>query len=247
MENKDISKIALERIKEGGIKPISRNIFNIKRVLFWALIFITLVVSALTFSLVLSNLFNNDWDLYDKYGFNFILKTLPYFWFVAFIIFIILGEYYYRKTLLGHRRDLMVVVGIYLLYTVFFGSLLYFIGVDDYVEQSLIKNAPGTNSFILNRHEIWMHPEGGLLSGEIMLVNDNEIQVIDINNFIWIVNTKDAFSHGKVKVEVGEKIKILGDKMENNIFNAEEIRPWIGIGFDDSKKVLNIKSSGIMR
>ena len=243
MENKNISQIALERIKEQGIKPISRNVFSIKKVLFWALVSVALVVSALTFSLILSSIFNNDWDLYGKFGFNFILKTLPYFWFVSLAVFIIFGEYYYRKTLLGHRRDLVLVVGVYLLYTVFFGSLLYFVGIDDYIEQSLTNNIPGSSSFLLNRHGIWLHPEEGFLSGEIMLIGDNEIQIIDTNDSIWIVSTKDALSHGKVKIEVGEKVKILGDKIDDSIFNAEEIRPWIGVGFNNSKKALNIQPS----
>lgn len=241
MENKNISQIALERIKGEGIKPISRKIFSIKRVLFWLAVALSLVVTALAFSLILSALFNNDWDLYNKLGFNFILKTLPYFWFLSLIIFIILGEYYYRKTLLGHRRNLFMVLGIYILYTVVFGEIFYLVGIGSFIEKSLLDNAPSYSNFVLNRHEVWLHPEEGLLSGTIVLVGDNEVELIDINGSVWIVNTERAFSYGNVNVEVDEKVKILGDKVEDNIFDAEEIRPWVGTGLNSQKKALNTK------
>ena len=240
MENKNISQIALERIKGEGIKPISRNVFNVKRVLFWLMVAISLVITALAFSLILSALFNDDWDLYGKLGFNFILRTLPYFWFVSLIVFIILGEFYYRKTLLGHRKNLLIILGVYLLYVVFFGGIFYLVGIGSFIEQALLENAPVYSNFILNRHEVWLHPEEGLLSGEIVIVDGNEIELIDTNGSVWIINTEEAFTNGNVKLEVGEKVKILGDKVEENIFNAEEIRPWIGVGMNSQRKALNI-------
>ena len=105
MDNKNISQIALERIKGEGIKPISRIVFSTKRVLFWVAVAVALVVSALAFSLILSALFNNDWDLYNKFGFSFILRTLPYFWFISLVVFIILGEFYYRKNINKNFKD----------------------------------------------------------------------------------------------------------------------------------------------
>ncbi|MEI7688646.1 MAG: hypothetical protein WCI91_00495 [Candidatus Nomurabacteria bacterium] len=240
MENKNISQIVLERIKGEGIKPISKKVFNIKRVLFWLAVAFSLVISALAFSLILSALFNNDWDLYGKFGFSFILKTLPYFWLVSLLVFIILGEFYYRKTSLGYRRNLSIILGFYLLYTIIFGIMFYFVGIGNFIEQSLLDNAPSYSNYILNRHEVWLHPEEGLLSGEIVLLGDNELELIDTNGSVWVINTEEAFTNGDVKLEVGEKIKILGDKVEENIFNAEEIRPWVGIGMNSKRKALNI-------
>jgi hypothetical protein len=241
MENKNVSQIAFEKIKEKGIKPISRKIFSIKRVLFWLIVALSLIITAIAFSLILSALFNNDWDLYGKFGFNFMFRTLPYFWFIFLIIFIILGEYCYRKTLLGHRKNLLMILGIYFLYTVFFGGVFYLVGIGSFIEQSLLNNAPTYSNFMLNRHEVWLHPEEGSLSGSIILVGEDEVGLIDINGSVWIVNIKDAFTYGKINMEIGEKVKILGCKVEENVFNAEEIRPWIGVSLNSPKKALNIK------
>ncbi len=227
MENKNISQIAFERIKGEGIKPISRKVFSVKRVLFWVVVISSLIVGAFTFSLILSALFNNDWDLYNRFGFNFILKTLPYFWFVSLIIFTILGEYYYRKTLLGHRRQFIVIMGVYMVSSIAFGTVFYLVGVGSSIEQSLFERAPNYSNYILNRHGVWSHPEEGLLSGVIISIGENQIKVLDPNNFIWTVNLNNTVIHGSFDMGVGERINMIGDKVDIDIFNAEEIRPWM--------------------
>ncbi|NVN97460.1 hypothetical protein HXX01_04520 [Candidatus Nomurabacteria bacterium] len=229
MENKNISQIVLERIKGEGLKPISRSVFSIKRVLFWTAVTISLIIGAFVFSLILSGLFNNDWDLYNKFGFNFILKTFPYFWLGSLIIFVILGEYYYRKTLHGYRHTLIVVVGAYMASSIIFGSLFYVLRVGEVIEKSLVDVPLVYRNIILNRHEVWTHPEEGLLSGKITKIGDGEIEMIDSNGNLWIIDTTSSTNRGKVEIEVGERIKILGDIIDENNFIADEIRPWVGV------------------
>lgn len=226
MENKNISQIAFERIRGECIKPISRKIFSIKRVLFWVAVAVSLIVGAFIFALVLSGFFNNDWYLYNKLGFGFILKTLPYFWIISLCVFTILGEYYYRKTLLGHRRSFIFIMEVYMISTTIFGSILYSFGTDEFIENYIANKAPGYSSFILNRHEVWSHPEDGLLSGTITKVGDGEIEIIDFNGLVWIINTKDSFIDSQTLIEVGRNVKIVGENTINNIFNADEIRSW---------------------
>jgi hypothetical protein len=228
MENKNISQIALERIKGEGIKPISRKIFSIKRVLFWVVVVFSLIIGAFTFSLILSALFNNDWDLYNKIGFIFIFKTLPYFWLISLFIFTILGEYYYRKTLLGHRRGFIFIMGIYMASTAIFGSLFYLIGFGKLIEQSLENKAPIYRHIMLNRYGVWSHPEDGFISGKIVRVVEGGIEIADLNGFIWTVKIKDAPIRGKIEIEIGERIKIIGNCIET-ICIAEEVRPWMGV------------------
>jgi hypothetical protein len=224
-ENKDISQIVLQRIKESGIKPISRNVFNLKKVLFWSLVGASLVVGAISFSMTLSILFNNDWYLYNKFGFGFILKTLPYFWVIFLLIFTILGEIYYRKTLLGYRRRITTVVGIYIILTVVSGSVLNIIGVGEMVEQSLFDNVPVYHFVIFDRNEPWSHPEQGLLSGKIIDIGDKVIKVVDSNGVVWNINIDDNFANKKPQLKIGEIIKIIGDKDNDtdNLFDAQEI------------------------
>jgi hypothetical protein len=224
-ETKDISQIVMQKIKETGIKPISRNVFSFKRVLFWSLVGVSLIFGALSFSVVLSILFNNDWYLYNKLGFGFILKTLPYFWVVFLVIFMILGEFYYRKTLLGYRYRIITIVGIYVIITVISGSALNAIGVGENIEQSLFENIPVYHAVVFDRNEIWTHPEQGLLTGKIINIGEKSIQVMDKKGVVWNININAAFLNNKMRFVVGKTIKIVGD-IDNdidNLFNADEI------------------------
>ncbi len=226
MENKDISQIAFEKIKESGIKPISKNVFNLKRVLFWSLVGFAVLVGAVSFSVTLSILFNNDWYLYNKFGFGFILKSLPYFWVICLLLFTILGEFYYRKTLLGHRHRLMTIIGAYIILTVIIGSILYLFGLGEIIEQSISANVPVYNAVIFDRNGFWSQPEEGLLLGKIIIVDGSLIKIVDADSVIWDINIGSASIDKQAKIGVGKIIKIIGDKKDNTIiFNAEEIYP----------------------
>jgi len=227
-ENKDISQIALQRIRESGIKPISKSVFNIKRVLFWALVGFSIIVGAISFSVILSILYNNDWDLFNEFGFGFIFKTLPYFWFVFIILLTIFGEFYYRRTALGYRHRTIMIISIYMIVTVIFGSLLHFVGVGCNIEESISENVPIYKIFMFDEDKFWSNSKEGLISGQIILVNDKAISIVDFNNNLWIVNIENAVILNKAQIKEGEFIKIIGDANENNVFKAEQIRPWAG-------------------
>lgn len=227
MENKDISQIALERIKESGIKPIPKNVFNLKRVTFWTFVGLSILIGAISFSVILSILFNNDWDLYNRFGFSFIFRTLPYFWFICLAIFTILGDFYYRKTTVGYRNSTIIIVGIYITLTVVSGSVLHFIGVGETIEGSLSKNISVYHGVMFDKDNFWTNPEEGLISGRIVSINGDSVRIIDFRNNIWDVSFGDAVIGKRVQIKEGVMIKIIGDTCSDGCFNAEQIRPWM--------------------
>lgn len=226
--DKNISQVALNKIKELGVKPISKNFFHLRKLLFWVLVGLSIVIGSISFAIALSFLINNDWNLYGRFGFSFILKTLPYFWFVCLALFIFLGEFYYKKTFLGYRHRSFVIVGIYLLTTTILGSIIYSIRVEENIERSLYRKIPAYRSVIFNRENIWAHPSEGLLSGEIILVDVNRLRIVDNRGLLWEIRINDdTFIGGRVNLIEGESIKILGDIEDTQVFIAEEIRPWV--------------------
>lgn len=230
MENKDISQIALEKIKELGIKPISKKVFNLKKVLFWSLVGFSVVVGAVSFSVTLFILCNNDWYLFNQFGFGFVLKTLPYFWAIFLALLAIVGEFYYRRTLLGYRHRVVTIVGVYILLTVVLGSVIHLVGMSEKFEKALFENVPLYRGMMFDKDEFWFQPELGLLSGEIISKNGNIVQVVDKNGMIWNINLDNSFVGKRLKVEVGETIKIVGDNDGDTdaSFTAEIVRPWVG-------------------
>lgn len=226
--NKNISQIVLDKIKERGEKPISKSVFFFKKYLFWFLVGLSIVIGSISFAITLSFLINNDWNLYGRFGFSFILKTLPYFWFICLALFIFLGEFYYKKTFLGYRHRSFVIVGIYLLTTTILGSIIYSIRMEENIERSLHRKIPVYRTMVFDREDIWAKPNEGLLSGEIILDNDNRLQIIDNRGLLWEVKiNEDTFIGRRVNLIEGERIKILGEIEDRRIFKAQEIRPWI--------------------
>lgn len=223
MENKDISQIVQEKIKEGGIKPISKSVFNLKRVLFWSLVGFSVVVGAISFSVTISILFSNDWYLYNKLGLGFIFKSLPYFWFVFLAIFTILGEFYYRKTLLGYRHRVIAIIGVYIILTVISGSVMYILGIGGVVDQSLSLNVPVYRVVTFDSNEIWLHPDDGFLLGKIVGVDSSFIKVMDSNNMIWNIKLDNVRIDRRAQIKIGETVKIIGEINDDGTFTAKEI------------------------
>lgn len=240
MENKNISQIALEKIKESGMKPISKSIFSIKRVLFWSLVGFSIIIGSVSFSVALSILFSNDWDLYNKFGFSFVLRSLPYFWFVCILLLTILGEFYYRKTSLGYRHRTFMIVSVYVFITVILGSILHVVGWGSRVEESIYENIPVYHGIVFDKDEFWSHPETGLISGKIILIEGKTLNLLDFNQKVWIINMDNAVTMGRTRLEEGELIKIIGVTDDGNLFNAEQIRPWGNIKLHKSSFRENI-------
>jgi hypothetical protein len=225
MTTKDISQIALDIIKESGKKPVSKNVFNLKKFLFWFFVSISVIIGAIAFSIIIALLIDNDWNLYGKFGFNFILKTLPYFWFLCLMLFVILGEYYYRKTLLGHRRSFLFIVCIYIILTFILGSLFSILKIGEFVEDSLYNTVPLYRGAMFNKEDIWNQPEKGLLSGQVTFIADEYINIIDNNGFPWIIHIKDNnLDLSNIKQDF--KIKIIGNIVDDFEFQASQIKPW---------------------
>lgn len=226
--SKNISQITLDKIIKDGSKPISKNFFYFKKILFWFLVGFSILIGSISFAIALSFLVNNDWNLYERFGFSFILKTLPYFWFVCLAAFIILGEFYYKKTYLGYRHRSIVIVGTYLLTTLILGSIIYSIRAEEVIERSIYEGIPLYHSVIFDRESVWSQPDDGLLSGEIILVDGNRLRLVDKNGLLWEIKImEDAFIGPRVNITEGESIKIIGDIESGQVFIAREIRPWI--------------------
>ncbi len=229
MRTKNISQIAQERIIKENIKPISRTVFSFKRVLFWTLVFSSIIIGAISFAIILNALLDNDWYLFGVYGLNFVFKTLPYFWFMSLLIFMIVGDYYYRQTLLGYRKSLIFIIVVYLSSTIVLGSLFYWVGVGMYIEKSIENNMPSYRGIILNRHQFWSHPEDGLLSGEIIRIKEGELEIMDFDGLMWVIDTSQSKIYDDSRIEIGERVKILGKIKMGLIFKATEIRSWLNL------------------
>jgi len=78
--------------------------------------------------------------------------------------------------------------------------------------------------------KLWSMPREGYLSGEILVVRDSTFTLRDFSQNIWTIHYADAFFPPMVLIEPGERVKMIGKMQAEDVFTAEQIRPWGGMG-----------------
>jgi hypothetical protein len=229
-DNKDISQIILDKIKEEGIKPISKKVFDLQKFLFWFLVSLSIAIGSVSFSVVLLLLINNEWVLFNKLGLIYIFESLPYFWLICLLLFAALGKYYYRKTLLGHRRNIMMVVGLYAIITMLFGSIIYAVGIGNIIERSLYNNVSIYRGVTFDREKLWNLNDDGLLSGIVTNFDNNILKLRDSNGLIWNIDISEASLGRGVNIVKCAKLRIVGDEVSRGIFKADIVNVWVDRG-----------------
>ena len=53
-------------------------------------------------------------------------------------------------------------------------------------------------------------------------------KIKDFDGKTWTVNSQNALIKGRIKIENGQEIKLLGTQKDNSNFTVKEVRPWSG-------------------
>ena len=225
--NEDISKQVLEKIEEKKINPKARWKFNLKNYGIIALAIVCLILSGLSFAVIVFMMRNNDWDLHGYVShslFEFILLTLPYFWliFLAALVFIV--YYNIRHTKRGYKYNLYSLVVFALIGSVVLGLLFYNLGLGERMQRMAVK-LPFYNKMYIKQTEIWHRPGMGILVGNVVSIpSEEKILLRGFKGDQWDVFMKDC-NTPIFMVRIGDKVKILGENIGYLQFNARDIRP----------------------
>lgn len=223
----NISKKVMNKIKVEKILPESKFYSDIRKYSLWVPAIAALLFGSFAVSIIFFFLKNNDIDLICRSGGRYMLRSMPYFWIIFLLAFITIGHYSYSKTTLGHRKKLSLIVGIYLLFTFSFGYILMLLDFPRYF-QNIVRGNSFMHSVMFEQSAAWSHPEDGLLSGTIKIIENNKLVISDFEGKIWNIDISGALIRKHASIIVGEQIKIIGKSNTNNNFVAEEVRPWLG-------------------
>ena len=228
-----VSKNVLAKIKKTGIKPIPKWHFMLKNSFVWGLFVVNLVLGAIGFALVIYLLVNNDavWDFSLTTNiFQWMLLAIPVAWIALTLFFMFVAYYNFKNTEDGYRKSvwskLLINIGV----AVLLGLILYTSGFSARMNGLLSNTVPFYSHTLDMREEVWMRPDEGFLSGDILSVDERVIQLIDLEGNKWSIEYENATVKSRVVLNVGERIKILGDVVSEGTFKAFEIRPWVGQG-----------------
>jgi len=234
---KDILKI----IKKDKIKPKAKYIFIFKNILAWSLGIFSLIISSLSVSVIIDIINNNDYLFFKTIHpspLGLIIRSLPYFWILGMVIFVIIFRYTLKQTKDGYKIEVYKIIIISVILSIILGIFFYIQGIGNNIDNSFSKKSPFYNQMMKPRHLMWIQEDQGMLAGRIISITDqNNFNLEDFNKKQWqIILIEDKEFEPKFKkmplpevnLRPGLEIRALGKEINKNTFQAFIIKPAPG-------------------
>jgi len=222
----------LDTIKSKHIAPKPRWHFVLRQIMLWFVTVISIIVGSLSFSAILFRVVNNDWEILrfiNKSPITHAINTLPYIWIIILLIFIGLAYYntLHTKGAYKHRAYYLVLISVVI--SLVLGGIFYAIGFGPCVHDFSNK-ITYIKEVMHNRQSFWMAESDGLIAGEVihMLSGVGMFGVEDLNDKYWIIRPGNEYypPPRDFVIEEGAMIKIFGEKIDEEIFEAKKVFPY---------------------
>ena len=225
----DISKKTLEKIKKEQLYPRPRWYFLTRNYFFWLMFSLTTILGGIAFGMILFITGDLDWDIYPYLGLSMseaVTVNLPYLWIVLLVFFMFITYYNFIHTRTGYRYRFVAIFLISLFISTLLGFGFYQYGWTEAVERQLRTRIPGYQSLVYTRENQWMHPEKGLLGGTVIEISLEKrlLWLADHRGQKWEINIDQARVRGNLPLARSQEIKIIGQRLSENIFKATEVR-----------------------
>jgi len=225
----DISKKTLEKIKKEQVHPKPHWYFLTRDYFFWIMFAITTLLGGVAFGMILFITTNLDWDIYQYLGLSLpgaVVTSLPYLWIALLFLFLFITYYNFIHTRRGYRYRFVVIFLISLLISILLGFGFFHYGWTETVEKQLRARIPGYQHLVYTGENQWMQPEKGLLSGVVIeiLSENNSLWLEDYSGQKWEIDISKAKVKGNLPLTENLEIKIIGEQLSLDIFEAIEIR-----------------------
>jgi hypothetical protein len=234
---KDRAGSILDEIEKRHAVPIPRWHFLLRQLAFRVLA----VFSVLTGSFAMATAiyvfvdsdFIEDHDYINQYFVQQpvvadIIRSVPYLWLGALLLFILVANYGFRHTKKGYRYPTVKVVAGSLLASLLLSLCLNIVDVGGYIHRYLVENANGYHSLVYSNEYRWSQASKGRLGGRI-IAYDKEKGLIVLRSFrktLWQVNVSKAEVQPGTPLVPGKLLKITGIKTGSGTFEAREVQGW---------------------
>ncbi|MDD3999239.1 MAG: hypothetical protein PHR98_04040, partial [Candidatus Shapirobacteria bacterium] len=107
------------------------------------------------------------------------------------------------------------------------GTTFFKIGLARRLDSSLENRLPLYRHVVPMKLQAWSRPELGYLSGTISkIIDDSNFEITDFSGKSWQISGSNSTIKGRLRLELGTEVKIIGSQSSKNTFIFSEIRPW---------------------
>ena len=230
--NSQLKQQILEEIEKQGIEPKDKWMFSLKNYTIWFLSGFCLLISSVTFSIIIFMFANNDWALHQEFGRSlprFILTTIPYLWIFFLSLAMFFTFYNFKHTKTGYKRQLKLIISSSVFISIVFGALFYNFGVGQAIDDTFSDRSLVYRKLLNHKKQIWTNPENGRLAGVVLLKAPNGTTTIfllqDVNKKEWSVKPQEHSLKNGLVIEAGFKLVVLGVQVSTSSFEARQIMP----------------------
>ena len=225
-----LRKSIIDKIKKENIKPIPRFYFILIHILLLILILFAIFLGALSVSIIIAVINGVEWEVVHKVtGMKFasFLMILPYLWFLVLGVVVFVAGKLFERLKMGYRYShFFVAIGVVVL-SIFFGLILYFMGVGNFTEGHLTDNFKPYERWSEIRDRSMVAPDNGVLVGKVIdIESDKEVIIIDFLRDSWEVDVSDALFVKDFELQLHKPVSIFGERTGAGEFKAEKIMPW---------------------
>lgn len=220
----------LKRIQKEA--PIPKWRFQLKNGLIWLAFFMFVLVGAAAFSIILFSIQQTDFNVLKHVSHSrleMVLGILPLFWLVLLTLFLVMAMVSMTKSKRGYKYTITQLLIFSFSFSVLLGTMFFVSGGARKLEHAFEIRVSAYESINEKKKLIWMNPEDGYLSGEIISHEKGKMVLKDFNGKQWQVTYGDIFIPPILDMTPGEKLKMIGKVTAKQVFVAEEIRPWGGM------------------
>ncbi|NQT50176.1 hypothetical protein HQ571_05765 [Candidatus Kuenenbacteria bacterium] len=240
---KNIAELTLEKIKDSKMKPKSKWYFLFREVMIWVLFGLSIIIGSIAFALILHLLKNDLWLMRRFLRIHEYLLYFPFFWLILLVVFIVLAYFHWQKTEKGYKFQPIVIILVSVVLSLILGTVLYSFDLGRPIDRGAMKAVPGYGKMAKMRGEHWMGQSQNRLAGEVFSeMKDKKFLLKSFSNEDWNIFAEQVPDGELIIIKIGDKIRILGEREDQNIFQAKLILPWEK-PFNKSKKPLLMKEN----
>jgi hypothetical protein len=219
---KNFSQSILAKIKQEKLTPRARWIFQFKNLFFWSLGILTIIAAGILLTALLEDFLLAEWEIFSRHPggqLHFFYETISWLWLISLIALLAIAFVIFRHTKQGYRYATLGLAGVVLVASFGLGISLYPTKIPSDLREF-------HRQYLGERFDpnLWHNPDQGFLIGKILKIKQKEL-LLDTGKQKWQVNFAKARMPQFLKLAPQQKIRIMGKKISEGIFEANFIHP----------------------